>query len=305
MLDCDPGYDDALAIVLAGLSPCIDIQAITVVAGNQTIEKTTQNALNVCSKFEMLDIPIATGMSKPILRKQVTASGTHGESGLDGLSFEKIKTKLDSLHAVDLIIKKFMESNGYITLVAIGPLTNIAMAILMQPAIVSKIGKIVLMGGTCKMGNVTPSAEFNIFADPEAAHIVFNCGRPIVMVGLDLTHQVIATQKVISRIKSIKNEASKFFLDIIRNLSKNKREIKELGGPPLHDLAAIARVIDPSVMETKPANVAIEIKSEQSYGRTICDYFGVAKKPANAEVAIKLHVEKFWNLIYKTLKDSG
>ena len=302
IIDCDPGHDDAIAILLAGRSPYISLQAITIVAGNQILEKTTRNTLNICSAMGITNVPVAAGMSKPIVREQVIASNVHGETGLDGPIFDKPTVKLDPRHGVDLIIELLMKSDGDITMVPTGPLTNVGMAIIREPRIVPKIKRIVLMGGAYQLGNVTPAAEFNIYADPEAAHIVFSCGRPIVMMGLDLTRQALATPKVIAKMKSIGNKASNLFVDLMEFFTKTQHEVFGWDSPPVHDPTTIAWLIDPNVIETKPMHVEIELISGKSYGRTLCDYFGITQKPANAEVAIKLDFDKFWNIVYETLK---
>ncbi|WP_253205867.1 nucleoside hydrolase [Clostridium estertheticum] len=215
ILDVDPGHDDAIAILLAAKNPNIELVAITVVSGNQTLEKTTKNALDICSAVGINNVPVAAGMSVPMIRKkQVVANNIHGESGLDGPHFGKQTVKLDSRHAVDLIIEILLNSNNDITLVPTGPLSNIAMAMKKEPLIVPKIKQIVLMGGSYQLGNVTPSAEFNIHSDAEAAQVVFSCGRPIVMMGLDLTRQALATIEVVNRIKTLNNTASNLFMVI-------------------------------------------------------------------------------------------
>jgi len=302
IIDCDPGHDDAIAILLAGRSPYINLQAITVVAGNQILEKTTRNTLNICSAMGITNVPIAAGMSKPIVREQIIASNVHGETGLDGPIFDKPTVQLDPRHGVDLIIELLMKSDEDITIVPMGPLTNVGMAIIREPRIVPKIKQIVLMGGAYQLGNVTPAAEFNIYADPEAAHIVFSCGRPIVMMGLDLTRQALATPKVIAKMKSIGNKASNLFVDLMEFFTKTQHEVFGWDSPPVHDPTTIAWLIDPNVIETKPMHVEIELTSGKSYGRTLCDYFGITQRPANAKVAIKLDFDKFWNIVYETLK---
>jgi len=301
ILDVDPGHDDAVAIMLAARNPKIDLLGITVVAGNQTLEKTVNNTLNICSHLN-INVPIAAGMSVPMVRKQIIANDIHGETGLDGPEFGEITVELDKRHAVDFIIDMLMESDGDIILVPTGPLSNIGMAMKKEPRIVEKIKKIVLMGGAYTIGNTTPSAEFNILADPEAAHVVFSSGRPIVMMGLDLTRQALATKEVVDKIKTIGNKASNLFVDIIEFFTKTQKEVFGWDAPPTHDPTTVAYLIDPSIVETKPMYTEIEIWSPSSYGRTICDYYNVTGKKPNVEVAIKLDFEKFWNLIYETLK---
>ncbi|HZU01217.1 MAG TPA: nucleoside hydrolase, partial [Ktedonobacteraceae bacterium] len=193
ILDCDPGHDDAIAILLAARHPAIDLLAITTVAGNQSVEKTTHNALKVCSLANIRDVPVAKGMDRPLVRPARHAADIHGESGMDGPNIPEPDIELAPQHGVDLLIELLMNSDGDITLVPTGPLTNIATAIRREPAIVPKIKAISLMGGAIGLGNVTPAAEFNIWCDPEAAAIVFGCGRPITMSPLEVTHQALAT----------------------------------------------------------------------------------------------------------------
>src|SRR3989442_6977391 len=199
IIDCDPGHDDAIAILLAAHHPDIDLLAITTVAGNQSLEKTTRNALKVCSLADIHDVPVARGLSRPLVRPAKHAPDIHGESGMDGPHIPEPTIELVRQHAVDLIIDLLLYSEGDITLVPTGPLTNIAAAIRQQPAIIPKIREISLMGGAMGLGNVTPAAEFNIYTDPEAAAIVFGCGRSITMVPLEVTHQALATEEVIAR----------------------------------------------------------------------------------------------------------
>lgn len=188
IIDCDPGHDDAIAIMMAGRHPTIDLLALTTVAGNQTLNKTSANALHVCEHLG-LEVPVYAGMSLPLVREQVVADKVHGESGLDGPAFAPLHTKLQPQHAVNYLIETLLASDGHITLVPVGPLTNIATAMRMEPQILSKIQQIILMGGAYGTGNFTPSAEFNVFADPEAASIVFQSGVKLTMMGLDLTNQ--------------------------------------------------------------------------------------------------------------------
>ncbi|MBP9479254.1 MAG: nucleoside hydrolase [Sebaldella sp.] len=300
ILDVDPGHDDAVAIMLAALNPKIDLLGITVVAGNQTLEKTYNNALKICSHLNF-NIPVYKGMGGPIVRKQTIADDIHGETGLDGPDFDEITIKEEEKHAVDYIIDTLMNSDEKITLVPTGPLTNIGMAMRKEPRILEKIKKIVLMGGAYQLGNVTPAAEFNIYADAEAAYIVFSSGVPVVMMGLDLTRQALATKEVIEKIGSLNNKASELFVELMEFFTKTQHNVFGWEAPPVHDPTTVAYLIDPSCIEVKPMYCKIELRSEDSYGRTLCDYFGILKKEANTDVAIKLDFDKFWNIVYETL----
>ena len=301
ILDCDPGHDDAVAIMLAAINPKIELLGITVVAGNQKLEKTVNNALKVCNHLN-LDVPVYSGMSRPMIREQLIADDIHGETGLDGPKFEELKIKAEDKHAVNFIIDTLMNSDEKITLVPTGPLTNIGMAIRFEPKIIEKINRIVLMGGSYQLGNMTPAAEFNILADPDAAHIVFSSGVKIVMMGLDLTRQASATKEVVEKIKSLNNKASKLFVDLMEFFAASQKNVFGWSAPPVHDPTTIAYIIDPECIEVKPMFCEIELWSERSYGRTLCDYFGILKKEPNVDVAVKLDFDRFWNLIYENLK---
>ena len=301
ILDCDPGHDDAVAIMLAAINPKIELLGITVVAGNQKLEKTVNNALKVCNHLN-LDVPVYSGMSRPIIREQLIADDIHGETGLDGPKFEELKIKAEDKHAVNFIIDTLMNSDEKITLVPTGPLTNIGMAIRFEPRIIEKINRIVLMGGSYQLGNMTPAAEFNILADPDAAHIVFSSGVKVVMMGLDLTRQASATKEVVEKIKSLNNKASKLFVDLMEFFAASQKNVFGWSAPPVHDPTTIAYIIDPECIEVKPMFCEIELWSERSYGRTLCDYFGILKKEPNVDVAVKLDFDRFWNLIYENLK---
>ena len=301
ILDCDPGHDDAVAIMLAAINPKIELLGITVVAGNQKLEKTVNNALKVCNHLN-LDVPVYSGMSRPMIREQLIADDIHGETGLDGPKFEELKIKAEDKHAVNFIIDTLMNSDEKITLVPTGPLTNIGMAIRFEPRIIEKINRIVLMGGSYQLGNMTPAAEFNILADPDAAHIVFSSGVKIVMMGLDLTRQASATKEVVEKIKSLNNKASKLFVDLMEFFAASQKNVYGWSAPPVHDPTTIAYIIDPECIEVKPMFCEIELWSEKSYGRTLCDYFGILKKEPNVDVAVKLDFDKFWNLVYENLK---
>lgn len=301
ILDCDPGHDDAVAIMLAAINPKIELLGITVVAGNQKLEKTVNNALKVCNHLN-LDVPVYSGMSRPMIREQLIADDIHGETGLDGPKFEELKIKAEDKHAVNFIIDTLMNSDEKITLVPTGPLTNIGMAIRFEPRIIEKINRIVLMGGSYQLGNMTPAAEFNILADPDAAHVVFSSGVKVVMMGLDLTRQASATKEVVEKIKSLNNKASKLFVDLMEFFAASQKNVFGWSAPPVHDPTTIAYIIDPECIEVKPMFCEIELWSERSYGRTLCDYFGILKKEPNVDVAVKLDFDRFWNLIYENLK---
>jgi ribosylpyrimidine nucleosidase len=297
ILDCDPGHDDAIAIMLAAKNPAIDLLGITVVAGNQTLDKTLINALNVC-QFLDLDVPVYKGCGQPMIRdKQVIAPEIHGESGLDGPKFDALTKKAEQQHAVNYIVDTLLASDGDITMVTTGPTTNLAMAMRLCPDILPKIRDIVLMGGCYQLGNMTPAAEFNILADGDAAHVVFTSGRKLTMVGLDVTRKVLCLPSVVERMGKINNNAAKLFVDLMTFFNKTQKEVFGWDGGPLHDPVTIAYLLDPTVLTTKTCFTQIDIRSEQSYGRTNCDLFNMLKRPPNSAVAVDIDVAKFWNII--------
>jgi len=296
ILDCDPGHDDAIAMLMAAKHPAIDLLGITIVAGNQTLEKTLINGLNVCQHVG-IDVPVYSGMTLPMVRKQVVAENIHGVTGLDGPVFGPLHKQAEPIHAVNYIIETLMASEGDITLVPVGPLSNIGMAMRMEPRIIPKIQEIVLMGGAYGLGNMSPAAEFNFLADPEAAHVVFTSGVPIVMMGLDLTNQTACTMDVIERMEAVGNKAGKMFGDIMRFTYKTQNEAYGLAGGPVHDATCIAYLIDPNAFTLKEMYTEIDISGGPSYGRSVCDYFGSSKKAANAKVGITLDNDKFWDMV--------
>lgn len=301
ILDCDPGHDDAVAIILAAKSEKIDLLGITVVAGNQTLEKTQVNARNVCQSLG-IDVPVYAGCGRPMIREKMVAADIHGETGLDGPVFEPLTKPLEEKHAVNFIIDTLMASDGDITMVTTGPMTNLAMAMRMEPRIIPKIQQIVLMGGAYTNGNVTPAAEFNIIADADAAYVCFTSGRPITMVGLDVTRKALCYPAIVERMGMVGNKASKLFVDLMGHFCKSQKEVFGWEGGPLHDPITIAYLIDPTVLTVKPMHAEIDIRSVQSYGRTNCDFFGYQKLEPTADVAIDIDVEKFWNMIEDGLR---
>lgn len=301
IIDCDPGHDDAISIILAASSDRIHIEGITTVAGNVEVEKTTLNALRVCELIG-LDVPVARGAEQPLVKTREFAPDIHGDSGLDGPQLPEVprKTAIDQ-HAVDFIIEKVMKSDGEITLVPTGPLTNIALVIQKEPAIVEKIKEIVLMGGGT-FGNWTPTAEFNIYVDAEAADIVFNCGVPVTMFGLDVTHQAITTPAILDKINSIETVVSEFVSDLLVYFTNTYKEVFGFEGAPIHDACTIAYLIDESIFEFEKVRVDIETKGEYSYGTTCVDRLHVTGREPNVKFAHSLDFDRFWALLLGALK---
>ena len=301
ILDCDPGHDDAVAIMLAVASDEIDLLGITCVGGNATLENTKLNTLKICSLLNRKDIPIYSGASKPLVYDLVTAEHVHGKSGLDN-DGEEIKVDEDhfiqGLNAVDYIINTCKASEEKIYLCPTGPLTNIALSLKKNPSIKEKIKEIVFMGGAAlSLGNITPAAEFNIYVDPHAANIVLKSGIPITMMGLDVTHKVNVNKRIINSIKSNNNKASIFFADLMEFYSKFNNELYDTDESPLHDPCVIAYLIDNKLFYGKEVYVEVEENSELTRGETVTDWWGVKKLEPNCNVIVEANSEKFFEIL--------
>jgi len=306
ILDCDPGHDDAVAIMLAAAHDSIDVLGITCVAGNSTLVNTKDNALKICSLIGRTDIPIYAGAEKPLKYELVTASHVHGKSGLD-TDGEKIHMDpnyiIQKMNAVDFIIKTCHEQEEPIYLCPIGPLTNIAQALEKDPTIKNKIKEIVFMGGAAMcLGNITPSAEFNIYVDPHAANIVLNSDVKTVMFGLDVTHKVNVNDMIINDIKKNNNKSSILFADLMNFYSKTHRELFDIDESPLHDPCVIGYLIDDKIFDGKFVNVQVEEDSFLTRGETVTDWMGVTGRKANCRVMINADHKTFFSILKKELQ---
>ena len=298
LLDCDPGHDDAVAMMLAWGNPSIELLGVTTVGGNQTLDKVTRNALSVATVVGMHDVPIAAGCRLPLVRPVEIAPDVHGDSGLDGVELPEPTVELDPRHGVDLIIETIMSNEpGTVTLVPTGPLTNIAMAARKEPRIVERVQEVVLMGGGYHVGNWSPVAEFNIKVDPEAAHIVFNEKWPIVMVGLDLTHQALATDEVAERIAAVPGSVSQFTLGLFTFFRKAYQDAQGFEFPPVHDPCTLAYLIDPTIVETVKVPVDVELNGSLTTGMTVADFRAPAPEDCHTKVATRLDAPRFWGLV--------
>jgi inosine-uridine nucleoside N-ribohydrolase len=301
LLDCDPGHDDAIAIMLAAGDPAVDLLAITTVAGNQTLDKTTLNALRVCTLAGIHDVPVAAGCARPLTRPLQIAEDVHGASGLDGPRFGAPTVQALDEHAVDLMHRVLQEHPEPVTLVPTGPLTNIALLLIRYPDDVARIREIVLMGGSTERGNVGPYAEFNIFVDPEAAAIVFGSGVPVTMCGLNVTHQALVTPEVVARLHGLGGELGPVCAELMTFFASTYQKLWAFESPPLHDPVAVARVIDPTLVECVDVHVAIEVSGEHTRGATAVDLHGYLGHPPNAKVAVGLDVPRFWDRLVAAL----
>jgi len=304
IIDTDPGQDDAVAILLALASPDeIEVLGITAVAGNVPLSLTEKNARIVCELAGRPDIPVYAGCDRPLKRKLVTAEHVHGKTGLDGPELPEPKIKLQEKHGVDFIIDTILqEPENSISLCPLGPLTNIASAILKQPKIVSRIKKIVLMGGAYfEVGNITPAAEFNIFVDPDAAKIVFEAGIEMVVMPLDVTHKALVTEKRNEAFRQLKSPVGIAVAEMTDFFERFDKEKYGSSGAPLHDPCVTAYLIDPKIFSGKNINVEIETKSELTLGMTVADWWGVTDRKANTFFVGDLDSDKFFSLLTERL----
>lgn len=303
IIDADPGQDDAAAIMLALGSPELDLLGLTVVAGNVPLALTARNARIVCEMCGRTDVPVFAGADKPLQAEQVTAEHAHGATGLDGPDLFEPSFPLRDAHAVDFIVETLTrEPAGTVTLCPIGPLTNIALALKRAPAIAPRIARIVLMGGGYfAQGNITPAAEFNIFADPEAAAVVFAAGAPIVMTPLDVTHEALATGARVERIRAVGNRAASALAEMLSFYGRYNAAKYGMDGGPLHDPTAIAYLLRPELFSGRMCNVEIETGSRLTRGATVVDWWDVTDRPKNAFVLGAIDADGFFDLLIERL----
>ena len=304
VLDCDPGHDDALAMILAAHNPHINLLAITTVSGNGIIAKVTENALRICA-LAKINVPVAEGAGNAILGSLPPATDIHGETALDGAPLPKPTFELEKISGVDLIAKVVREHPEKVTLVATGPLTNIALFLKLYPELKGNVAEIVFMGGTASRGNRTPYAEFNIWMDPEAADIVMKSGIPLTMCGLDVTHQALVTEPIFAKLEQMGTELSTTVIGLLKFFASTYNDVFEMPDPPLHDPVAIALIIDRSVVKTRSSNVEIELNGTFTRGATVVDIYNRNGGTANVEVALELDFDKFWAMMLEAVEKAG
>ena len=307
IVDCDPGQDDAIAMLLAFAAPdALEILGVTAVAGNVGIDLTQRNARMICEFAGRSDVKVYAGCSRPMVRDPIKADYYHGESGIAGFEVFDPSLRLQPAHAVEFLSRALMaEADGSVTLACLAPLTNIAMALVLEPRIARKIDKIVLMGGAQKAGgNITPTASFNIYCDPHAAHVVLTSGIPVVMVGLDLTHQLVMTRDRLDAIARIGNRPAKAVHGMLT--WDEERRLKKYAagaeGLPVSDVSVIAYLIDPTLFSGSNFNVQIETQSALTMGMTVVDLWDVTGRPPNALWLQSVDVEGFFRLFLDRLK---
>jgi pyrimidine-specific ribonucleoside hydrolase len=297
ILDCDPGHDDALAILLACAAPELDVLAVTTVAGNARLEDTTRNALRVLTLLGRTDIPVAAGADRPLLREPFVQPAFHGTSGLDGADLPEPAVGVRSETAIELMAALVRSSRQPVTLVPTGPLTNIGLFLRAFPALRDRIGAISLMGGSLGVGNTTASAEFNIWQDPEAASIVFDAGIPILMAGLDVTHRALVLPADVARLDALGSRTGRVFADLMRFFAIHHRDRYGWDGPPIHDAVAVGMLVAPWLIERRAIRIDVATGDDLTRGRTVGDEEGRSGRPPNAEVGVGLDREAFLELV--------
>ena len=304
IIDTDPGVDDALTFLLALASPEIQLEALTITQGNVTVESGTRNALAVLELLNTNRIPVAQGTSLPLVGPLLASSHVHGASGLGNTKLPEPKTKPVSQHAIDYLIERFLAEPGQLSLFAIGPLTNVALAIRKEPRFASAVKEMVIMGGAIREGgNITPQAEFNIFADPHAAHVVFHSGIPITLIPLDVTHKCMLYAKQIEQLRRVKSPIARFVADATStyvNFTESKTGVQ---GCALHDPLTLATIIAPELLTLEEHYVDVDISSGPSIGSTFADFYHTTGKSANMKVALDVRGEEFVELFLQRMED--
>ena len=303
-MDCDPGQDDAIGLLLAMSSPDeLEILGITTVAGNVPLELTERNARLMCDIGGRADIPVYSGCAAPMQRPLLTAENVHGNTGIDGIDIVEPRKQLEPEHAVEFIVSTLLAAeDDSVTLVPTGPLTNIGTAIQQNESILDKVSEIVLMGGAMREGgNHSPSAEFNILVDPHAADIVFRCGRPITVMSLDVTHQVLATTERRDRIRAIDNRAGQATAGMLDFFTRHDTAKYSSLGAPLHDPCTVAYLLAPQLFEGKHCNLTVETESELTMGHTAVDFWHVTDRPENVQWMYKIDADGFYSLLVQRL----
>jgi purine nucleosidase len=303
IIDTDPGQDDAVAILLALASPELDVLGITAVAGNVPLRLTEKNARKICELAGKPETKVYSGAVRPLMRPLVTAEEVHGQTGLNGPDLPEPTMKLQPEHAVDFIVETLLkEDSGTVTLCPLGPLTNIALALIREPKIAGRIREIVLMGGGFfEGGNVTPAAEFNIYVDPHAADVVLRSGVPIVMMPLDVTHKALTTSRRISAFRALGNKAGLATAQMLEFFERFDEEKYGTDGGPLHDPCVIAYLLKPELFKGRHCNVTVETGSELTMGMTVIDWWGVTSRQKNALVMRDIDADGFFDLLVERI----
>lgn len=302
IIDTDPGIDDALTFLFALASPEIKLEAITTTQGNVTLEKATRNALSVLELAGASEIPVAAGSMFPLVQPLRASADVHGESGLGNSNLPEPRTKPIQGHAVDFLIERVLAEPDEISIFPIGPLTNISMAIRKEPKFAKAVKELVIMGGAIQDGgNMTPLAEFNIYVDPHAAHIVFHSGIPITLIPLDVTHKCLLKREHIERLLKIDSPISRFISDAVSIYLKASYE-RGFEGSAMHDPLTLATILAPELLTLKEYYVDVDISGGVSMGKTFADIYNVTKKPINMKVAMNVRNDEFIELFIQHME---
>jgi inosine-uridine nucleoside N-ribohydrolase len=304
LIDCDPGHDDAMALLLALASPEVELVGVTTVHGNTTLANTTVNALKILELAGRTDVPVARGADRPLIREPHVGEHVHGASGLDGPDLPAPTMQIVAPHAVDFLAETLRAAQAPITLIPTGPLTNIALLLAQHPDIGEKIERIVLMGGAIAEGNVTPAAEFNIWADPEAASRVFDSEVDVTMVGLDVTHRALMTPEHAETLRAT-GHVGEVVAELWAFYHRFHTRVYDFPGTPIHDALAVAHVIRDDLLRTQPRNVTIDCEGELCRGRTVVDLWRVTGKDPNAHVAVEVDGPAFLDLLVERIGSLG
>lgn len=305
IVDCDPGHDDALALLLAAGDSRLRLLGVTTVAGNQTLDKTTRNAQKILALAGASGVPVAAGCDRPLVGELTVADDIHGVSGLDGPDLDVAVAETAGVHAVEMTRRLIAASPQPVTLIATGPLTNIALLLRTHPEITAGVRRIVFMGGSTDRGNTTPYGEFNIVTDPEAADVVLRSGLPLTMIGLNVTHRALATDQIIAEFHGLGTRLGGICAELMTFFAGTYRRNFGFAHPPVHDPVAVACVLDPAIVATVAAPVAVELTGRYTRGATVVDLHRRTGRPVNADVAVGLEVDAFWRLLMRAVRTLG
>jgi purine nucleosidase len=297
LIDCDPGVDDAVALLLAFASPELHLLGISTVAGNVPLEMTQLNARRICELAGRVYVPVYAGCPRPMLQSLVTAETVHGDDGLIGVDWPQVQMPLQPKHGVDFLIESLMAALEPITIAALGPLTNLAIALVKEPRIAPTIRELVIMGGAIATGNVTPSAEFNFYVDPHAAQVLFTSGLPITLLPLDVTHQVLTTPNRLVAIRNLATPVTKAVAAMLTDYGLEEALQKGWIGAPLHDPCVIAYLVQPDLFTTQDLYVEVETGSPLTMGRTVIDEWGITQRSPNVRVIRGVDADGFYRLL--------
>lgn len=306
VIDCDPGHDDAVALLLAVASPALDLRAVTTCFGNCSVEDATRNALRVLTLAGAADVPVGQGAAGPIAGELALGNYVHGVSGLDGPEMPEPAAQVHELGAVELIASVLRSAQEPVTLAVTGPMTNIALLARQHPELLDQVAEVIFMGGSTERGNHTPTAEFNTYADPEALDVVLATGVPVRMVGLNLTHQALATPEVVARMAAMEHQVGQICAGWMGFFGDSYRELWEFEAPPVHDPCTIAALIQPELVTWREAFLAVELDGRWTRGTTVVDlYDRYPDQQPNAQVATVLDRDGYWDLVLDAVDRLG